>query len=142
MFGSMFDGVFAKNQLPAGSRPNRAFILNTDTSNLPGSHWIAVVVNENKAYIFDPLCMIPPPLRLIYWMNQRYQNWDYNKRQVQPIDSVACGQYCIHFLYYALNSNDLFTVLFDNLYPPTSTMTFYENSVRHFVNTILCNITK
>ena len=137
LFGPIFEGVYAKNQLPVRNKPNRAFIINTDTSNLPGQHWIAVVVKENKGYIFDSLCMLPPPLRLVYWMNQRYENWEYNKRQVQPIDSILCGVYCIHFLYYAIYTNHLLNVLFDNLYPPTSSINSYENSVKHFVNSVL-----
>jgi len=64
-----FQGVFPLDLLPRKKSTNTMFIINTDTSNLPGSHWIAVVVRNNEAYCFDPLGF-PPPLKLAYWMNQ------------------------------------------------------------------------
>ena len=134
LLGTSFEGVFASNNLPMGERSERTFIINTDTSNLPGQHWIAVCIRENIGYVFDPLAMIPPPLRLINWMNKRYDQWSYNKRQVQPIDSTLCGAYCIHFLYHALNNTtEVFDKLFENLYPSTNKLSTNEANILHFM---------
>lgn len=140
LLGTDFEGVFASNNLPTGNNPNRSFIINTDSKNLPGQHWIAVIIRDNVGYVFDSLSMIPPPLRLTNWMNQRYHQWNYNKRRVQPIDSTLCGVYCIHFLYYVLNSNELFDVVFDSLYPANESMYVHEAHIENFVNTILYNV--
>ena len=139
ILGSHFEGVFAKNNLPPGRHPNRMFILNTDTANLPGRHWIAVFIRDNIGYVFDPLGMVPPPLRLINWMNERYLQWSYNKRQVQPIDSNMCGVYCMYFLYHAsiistsTNLNDLFD---NHIFPKTKTLESNELSINKFLGDI------
>lgn len=113
-------------------RKNAMFILNTDTSNLPGQHWIAVIVRDNVAYCFDPLGS-PPPTFLAFWLNnQRFTHWSSNTRQIQPSYSNMCGQFCVHFLYFASASYMEDTSLDDIvnvLYPVNDSHSDYEYSV-------------
>jgi len=51
-----FVGVFSINTLPTTLyTKNVMFITNTDTNNLPGKHWIAVMIRDGIGYCFDPL---------------------------------------------------------------------------------------
>lgn len=90
-----FLGVFAINKIPTSSVSQFSFIVNNQSHNLPGQHWIAVSVKNKKAYIFDPLGL-PPPLMLTSKLNK--YNISYNMQQHQPTDSNLCGQLALYFL--------------------------------------------
>ena len=53
-----FDGVFACDHLP--TKP-RLMVCNTDKSDEPGEHWIAIYVDDDGRYgeYFDPLGRAP-----------------------------------------------------------------------------------
>ena len=65
-----FIGVFPLNRLPTSLKPYAkplCFIVNTDTMNLPGQHWIAVSYSKcGIAYAFDPLGMFYPHILTSY----------------------------------------------------------------------------
>ena len=76
-----FDGVFASDRLP--TKP-RLFVCNTDPSDMPGEHWIAIYVDDNGHYgeYFDSLGR--PPNRLFeHYMNEHCREWTYNCKQLQ-----------------------------------------------------------
>ena len=52
-----FIGIFAQDELAKLTISNYPsyFIVNLDSKNLPGSHWIAIGVFSRKLEIFDPL---------------------------------------------------------------------------------------
>lgn len=130
-----FEGVFARDYLPSKKRRNRILIMNTDTSNLPGKHWIAVIVHNNVGYCFDPLGF-PPSLTLSSWLNRHYSRWSSNtNKRVQPLYSDLCGYYCLYFLFWATKSfttlNDMNTLL-DTLFPITNDIIQYEQTIKKF----------
>lgn len=90
-----FIGVFPIDKVPHTKLSKYAFIVNNQTSNLPGEHWIAVRVCNKKAYIFDPLGL-PPPAQLTNHL-KKYRI-EYNKIQYQPTNSTLCGQYALTWL--------------------------------------------
>lgn len=83
------------NQRMRGRRRRQYhFTINTQTSNLPGQHWVGVTVWPEQAasYIFDPLGL-PPPTLLIKALRKHLQvrHIAYNQRQIQPLNSLLCG---------------------------------------------------
>lgn len=52
IFGNKFLGVFASDEIP-NLKNGQMYIANLDTSNEPGSHWIAVYKKNNKNYVYD-----------------------------------------------------------------------------------------
>lgn len=100
-------GTFPINQVPTKRfNHNRLqhFIINTQTSNLPGQHWIAVSLHQRRAYVFDPFGQ-PPPSLLIQQLLQHggIQQIYYNTKQVQPINSQICGQLALQHLHNVSN---------------------------------------
>ncbi len=96
-------GAFALDQLPALRPPqkNHCFIVNTQTSNLPGQHWVAVRVRYGSAWIFDPLAQ-PPMAELCDHLRHRVgfiHSLYLCKTKVQPSGSQTCGPHCVYFLY-------------------------------------------
>ena len=55
-----FIGVFPRDLLPQKVTYPSSFIINTDNSNKPGEHWLAIYINEDrKLHFFDPLGLPP-----------------------------------------------------------------------------------
>lgn len=134
-----FDGVFARDYLPSRKKRNRSFIMNSDTSNLPGKHWIAVIVRNNVGYCFDPLGFPPSPT-LSSWLNRHYSIWSSNaNRRVQPLYSELCGYYCLFFLSWSssgfVSTVDYNTIL-DILFPSNKSILEYEKSIKMFRNSL------
>lgn len=132
-----FMGVFSSNQLPKYSPKSFGLIVNYDTHNLPGSHWMAIISRDGEGYYFDPFGY-DPPLNITSWLNHHFDNWSYNKRQVQAIDSNYCGYFCLHFLFSAKLSFfkyiDLEQII-DHLYPKILQYSHYQAIVNEFINT-------
>lgn len=86
-----------RNTLPSGGpRKNESFIVNLQTIQEPGSHWVAVKKRGDTAIYFDSFGNLKPPLEL-----QRYLNKCkilYNHDVFQQYDTYNCGHLCLEFL--------------------------------------------
>ena len=97
---SLFLDVYARDNLP-----DRipfypcTVIINTDSSNLRGKHWVAVYVSAYKvAEYFDSLDQ-PAPHDIALWMNKF--SWDWKKVTpfcLQNPASTLCGGYVLYFV--------------------------------------------
>ena len=98
-----FIGVFPINLLPSTTKRPCGFIVNTDSSNLPGQHWIAVVLTrDGRGEVFDSFGELPPS-ELCIWMNKHcVSGWTFSKNFIQNIYSKLCGSYCLFNLYNRL----------------------------------------
>lgn len=99
-----FVGTFALDQIPIIKHRKYSdrtyhFVVNTQTHNLPGQHWIGVTIRNKTAYIFDPFGS-PPSQLLIHYLKRRTtaRNFQYNKKQLQPLGTVICGHLVIQHL--------------------------------------------
>jgi hypothetical protein len=92
-----FQGVFSRDTLP--SKP-RLLICNTDPSDKPGQHWIAIYVDKNlRGEFFDSFGR-HPDAHFERYMNEHCCSWTYNKRQLQSLISSFCGYYCCFYCMF------------------------------------------
>ena len=130
-----FDGVYAINQLPLTHKRSYVMVINTDPDNLPGKHWIAVIVRSDKeAFVFDPLGF-PAPLKLQHWFIKRNIRWTCNTRQVQSSLSTLCGYFCIYFLWFATSDtlkNEHFVNIMNILFPIQTYNNNFDNIITDF----------
>jgi len=134
-----FLNVYSLDTLPKTSGPfyDTSLIINTDTHNLPGQHWVAIHARKDEAYYFDSFGQ-PPPTTIATWLSKYYSKWTSNTRQVQSINSNFCGYFCIHFLYFAKQSyfkNIELNRLVDFIYPVTLSFIDYQSMIVNFMNT-------
>jgi hypothetical protein len=94
-----FLGVFPLDKLPAKISYGDKFIVNTDTSNLPGEHWLAVSYRKpGIVYAFDPLGVYYPT-KLINFLCHHAVCVRVNHIMYQHPLSNTCGQHCLLFLH-------------------------------------------
>ena len=99
-FLSEYLGTFPCDRLPRVTKYPAALILNTDASNKPGEHWVAVYIDSKKTGIyFDPYGFEPLLVEFKKFMDDNCLNgWTYSTKIVQSIKSINCGRYCYMFI--------------------------------------------
>ena len=93
-----FMGVYAKDRIPklAG---NQCCIVNLQNSvdgkgrPLPGTHWISCGKRGSEAWAFDSYG-VPPPLEILKAL-EPYHSLATNKRELQALDSIYCGDFAL-----------------------------------------------
>ena len=85
-------GVFPSDRVPK-LQPDTCVILNEDSHDKPGSHWLAMYKSRVSTEWFDTFGRPPLPL-----FNSIVTT--YNKQQIQSPFSDTCGAHCLFYLYH------------------------------------------
>ena len=100
----VFQGVYPSDLLPASvSHYPALFIANVDTSDKPGSHWVAFYfTKEQEGEFFDSYGSPPSKYSgtFITFLNNNSIQWTFNTVTLQSIYSKVCGHYCLYFALY------------------------------------------
>ena len=105
-------GTFPLDRLP--DLPNKfpkSIIINTDQSNKPGDHWIAIVLTEKHAYYFDSFGLGIVDQQIQQFLLPRYSSIIFNSLCIQHILSDKCGYYCIYFVQNVHNYKSYYKFL-------------------------------
>lgn len=92
-----FRGVFMRDALPKRPRKIECGIVNLDSSDGTGTHWVAYYKNNNQKEYFDSFGNLPPPQEIIHYLGNT--NLRYNYEQLQNFNTYNCGHLCLKFLY-------------------------------------------
>ena len=96
--------MFASDQLPKEKdiRTRSAYIVNEDSHDKQGSHWLSIFVEKDQCEVFDsyglPLHWYTP-LPLCDMVFKHYRDVSFNFGQLQATDSNTCGHYALFFLF-------------------------------------------
>lgn len=101
-----FRGVYALDELPQLPLGFHNLIVNTDTRNLSGTHWLAIRICDFNAWFFDPQFLsFPNPIIYQHLLNSCnvtcINEWQL---PIQPLNSKLCGQHCVYFLYHGTSA--------------------------------------
>lgn len=91
-----FVGVFSRDRLPLCPKPKESAIINLDSENGPGTHWVAYKKIGKQVNYYDSFGNLPPPLELQKYLNKC--NIKYNYKQHQTYNTFNCGHLCLKFL--------------------------------------------
>lgn len=89
-----------RNTMPPQSERNECAIVNLDTSDGPGTHWVAYSKRGNRVLYYDSFGDLEPPREL-----RRYfagSSITYNFEPEQTFDTAICGHLCLTFLIKAV----------------------------------------
>ena len=98
-----FLGVFPLNGLPRYIHQRPAFlVVNTRTNDLPGDHWLCLLLlDDGRGEVFNSTGL-PPPTLIARWMNRMARVWTYNEQAYQSPGSATCGAYCVYVILHRL----------------------------------------
>jgi hypothetical protein len=107
---SNFRGCYCRDELPSKINEQECGILNLDSSNGQGTHWVAWYKDCNNNYYLDS-CGLQPPLEIIKYLGRPIY---YNTGQVQPRGTVVCGHLSLYLLK-RLSMGDSFEKILNSL---------------------------
>ena len=108
-----FIRVFPRDLLPQKVTYPSSFIINTDNSNKPGEHWLAIYINGDcQLHFFDPLGLPPVFYGLDEYFNNIASIYQFNTLQYQNIFSNHCGFYCLLFIFIKSRNKNFNSKLF------------------------------
>ena len=128
-------GVYAADHIPRSLTLPGNVVTNVDTSDKPGSHWVAFYIDKNaKGTYFDSYGLAPVSGHHIDRLRRNCASFKQYKKKLQSVNSKVCGEYCIMFLCYMCSSRTLRA--FCNIFSRDSHVNdalaakFYENIKR------------
>ena len=96
-----FNGVYPKDLMKKPLKDG-FYIVNLDDSTGEGTHWCALYkINDGFSIWWDSFGF-PAPENIESLLHK----YDYNKKQIQDIDSTSCGFYCVAFINFMKNKQD------------------------------------
>lgn len=99
---NIFLGVFTSDILPAKlNKYPAAFIANVDSSDEPGSHWLAFYLPHKYGLeFFDSYGHTPDAFGqdIVDYVSQ-FDDVIFNPQPVQSNVTAVCGHYCIYYIY-------------------------------------------
>jgi hypothetical protein len=102
VLGARFKGVFAQDTLPV--KTAGYFIMNTDKSSQPGTHWIGLISTQKRIYVFDSFGRKSKKLLPILCRNAKAVNKtviDTDPDLDQKATAMTCGPISLSWLLTA-----------------------------------------
>lgn len=112
----LYGGVRAIDQLDFSPNIPSIYIINQDPSTEPGSHWIALFINNIPEH-FDSLGYQPIKY-LENYLIVNGPNFIVNTKRVQNYTSNSCGMFCLFYAYFRCRGysfNEIMHMFSDNL---------------------------
>lgn len=93
-----FRGIFMRDSLPS-TPPRRceSAIINLDSVEGAGTHWVAYKKIDNSVLYFDSFGSLKPPIELVRYFDK--YKIKYNPDAYQTYNTINCGHLCLEFLY-------------------------------------------
>ena len=99
---SNYGGTIMLNEV-SKLKPNHCAIINLNTSNEPGSHWVCVFdgPSQEEVVYFDSFG-VGPPKQIQKFMNKcakkSGKKMVYSSMQLQTLNTSSCGWWCMYIL--------------------------------------------
>lgn len=93
-----------RDDLPKSPYKNECAVVNLDSRDGPGTHWVCYCKRGPVVHYFDSFGNLKPPLELMRYFNSKGNiTVFFNHEQVQSFEETNCGHLCLQFL---LNYNN------------------------------------
>jgi hypothetical protein len=93
------DGVYMSNQFQSKwLEYNFSIVLNFDTTDGGGTHWVGMYSNNKNIYYMDSYGEVPPA-KIYNMIIRKDLELYFNNKQYQHLNSQSCGWFVIYFLY-------------------------------------------
>lgn len=84
-----------RNELPTNSQKKECGIINLDSSQNNGTHWVAYAKINSYVEYFDSFGDLKPPKEFVKYIGNDIK---YNHENFQKNNPYNCGHLCIKFL--------------------------------------------
>jgi len=111
----VFQRVYPSDKLPTRVSSFPAlFIANVDTSEKPGSHWVAFYFTKDQiGEFFDSYGLSPSSYTGTFssFLSNNSNGWSFNSVTLQSINSKVCGRYCLYHALFGCRNIGMSTIV-------------------------------
>ena len=100
MLGNKFDGVYPSDQIPKLTDESPYAILNLDTSEEQGSHWVAIAKRKDKTYLYDSFGRKDTDIIASLKLSRNGKIMNTDNDAEQKITQLDCGARSLAFLVF------------------------------------------
>ena len=95
-------GTYSRDMLPNQIKENQFLIVNTDTSDRQGEHWVAIIIlSDGKGEYFDSYGLPPLHNEFLDFLDYNCPNgWKFNEVTLQCLSCITCGHYCVAYIKF------------------------------------------
>jgi hypothetical protein len=94
-----FEDCLAKDEITTKNFTNGNYIINLQNHNQDGSHWTALIRNNENVFYVDSFGVCPPQNIVTICKQLKLQIF-YNNTDIQNMNSNLCGYFCIALFIY------------------------------------------
>jgi hypothetical protein len=120
-------GCVPVDGLPKRLKQHACCIINLQTGDEDGSHWVCCACVGGHRVYFDPFGA-PPDDRVVRWLEPTA----VNTGRYQHLDSEQCGEFCVYLLHHLMRHGDIYQALYEDIVPGADN----EASVKDFYRTL------
>ena len=111
----VFQGVYPSDKLPNSVSSYPALLIaNVDTSEMPGSHWIAFYFTKDEEGEFFDSYGLPPSTytgTFVNFLNNNSKQWTFNSVTLQSMKSKVCGHFSLYFGLFRCRNISMSTIV-------------------------------
>ena len=96
-----FQGIYMTDQLPDKLQRGSYIVNLAKSTNSNGTHWVCLYHTPTFSYYFDSFGFVPP-----LEVEEKIKPYLYNDKDIQDLNSKACGWYCIAFIKFLHNKSN------------------------------------
>lgn len=105
---SFFYGIFALDKLPHVQTFPSCLIMNNQTSDNEGEHWVAIYFDKyRRCEFFDSFGKSPKFYGIMPYLKKYSKSIKFNNKKIQSIFSPYCGLYSVFFLFFKLKGKSM-----------------------------------
>jgi len=95
------NGVLSKDEFNNIIPETGCYVCNLqDSDKGNGTHWTCIVIQETYIIYYDPFGISMPRPIEYFIMKMKKRPIYVSEDQIQTMNSVFCGYYCIYFMYF------------------------------------------
>lgn len=103
-----FYGVYAKDKLPLIDKVPAGLIMNNQSSDKEGEHWLAIYFDKRgNCEFFDSFGKSPRFYGIHKYLKSYSHKVIFNRKTIQSNFSEYCGFYCIFFLIFKFKGRSM-----------------------------------
>jgi hypothetical protein len=106
-----FLGCFSSDNIPNILEFPCTLIVNSEKSNHPGHHWLAIYLRKDYSLYFDSFGLPVLEEDIFNFLKKYYKKIIYSKQCIQDINSVSCGLFCISFIKHVHSKQSFISFL-------------------------------
>lgn len=103
-----FKGIFSRNTLRGKPKRGDPIIINLDSSDGGGTHWVACYISSKVEY-FDSFGLRPSEEVTSFFNKLPII---HNSTQYQNLYSILCGYFCLYFTNERNNNHSAYDILY------------------------------